>query len=57
MKDLFTISDIAGYSAASIITFVSLMATGVTAILGVAIAIVTLKIQLKRLKNEQGKVK
>ncbi len=51
MKDLFTVSDIAGYSAAGTLTLISQVATGLTAIIGVAIAVVTLIIQLKRLKN------
>ena len=52
MRDLFTISDIAGYSAAGILTLISQIATGLTVIIGVAIAVVTLLIQLKRLKKE-----
>lgn len=51
MKELFTLSDGMGYGAAGIFVLISQIATGLTIIIGLFIAIVTLFIQIKRYKN------
>ena len=49
MKEIFTLEDVVGYGAAGFFVLVSQIATGLTAIIGLLIAIVVLGIQIKRL--------
>ena len=44
----FTFGDIAGYSAGSCLVLISQVATGLTAVIGLGIAVVTLCIQIRR---------